>query len=95
MEFGDATEHVLDESVSHTLAGSTPLYAALAEAGLAKSKSEGRRLIQSGGVKVDGEKANDPEQPLDAFPGADRGAWVVRLGKKHAVRFVRGTKTPT
>jgi tyrosyl-tRNA synthetase len=78
-----------DDMPSHTLAGSTPLYAALAEAGLAKSKSEGRRLIQGGGVKVDGEKASDPEQPLDAFPGAATGAWVVRLGKKHAVRFVR------
>jgi tyrosyl-tRNA synthetase len=62
----------------------TRLLAALELAGSVKSRSEARRLVAQGGVTIDGDRADDPEQLLD--PGGE--GVVVRIGKKRAVRFV-------
>ncbi len=43
--------------------------------GFAKSVSEARRMVQQGGVQVDGAKASDPDQLLGA------GTYVVKYGK--------------
>ena len=51
----------------------------LLSAGLAGSKSEGRRLLEQNGVRLDGETLNDPNQ---VFPHAG----VLQAGKR---RFVR------
>jgi tyrosyl-tRNA synthetase len=65
------------------LPGPTRLPDALVLAELVKSKSEARRLVQGGGVSIDGERVDDPEVTL-----APAGAGlVVRIGKKRAVRF--------
>lgn len=53
----------------------------LAEAGLVKSNSEGRRAILQGGVKVNGEKISDENLELAA-----EGAYVLQVGKR---RFAR------
>lgn len=65
------------------LPGPTRLPDALVLAGLAKSKSEARRLVDGGGVLLDGGKVEDPETLL--APSAE--GHVVRVGKKRAVRF--------
>ncbi|MEX1248111.1 MAG: tyrosine--tRNA ligase [Anaerolineales bacterium] len=52
----------------------------LLNAGLAKSKSEGRRLIEQNGVRLDGEVLDDPNQPLSR-PG------VLQVGKRKFVRL--------
>ncbi len=52
----------------------------LLSAGLAKSKSEGRRLIEQNGVKLDGTVLNDPNQP---FPGPG----VLQVGKRRFVKI--------
>ncbi len=49
---------------------------ALVEAGLVKSTSEGRRLIEGGGLEVDGKKVGDPKAKLAAG-----GRYVVKAGK--------------
>jgi len=49
---------------------------ALVEAGLAKSSSEGKRLIEQGGLEIDGTKVVDPKAKL--APG---GRYVVKAGK--------------
>ena len=51
----------------------------LTEAGLFPSKSEGRRLISSGGVTINGQRVTDP-----AFvPEPIAGEWLeVRIGKR-------------
>ncbi|NMC80352.1 MAG: tyrosine--tRNA ligase [Chloroflexi bacterium] len=49
--------------------------------GLVKSKSEGRRLIDQNGVRLDGEVLNDPTA---VFPGAG----VLQVGKRQFVRVV-------
>jgi tyrosyl-tRNA synthetase len=54
------------------------LITVLLEAGFAKSASEGRRLLEQGGVRVNGEKAGDDR---DAADGA-----VVSVGKRNFVR---------
>lgn len=55
----------------------------LAQAGLVPSNSEGRRSIQGGGVKVDGEKVADGNLEL-----ACKGEYVIQVGKR---RFARVT----
>jgi len=55
----------------------------LVETGLAKSKSEGRRLIQQGGVRLDGEPIASIElviQPKDGL--------VLQVGRRRFVRLV-------
>jgi len=60
-----------------------PLARLLREAGLAGSTSEGRRLVEQGGVTLDGERVTDPGHVVPA------GATVViQAGKR---RFARVT----
>jgi len=65
--------------------GPIGLAALIAEAGLAKSKSEARRLIEQGGVRVDGEQLTDPQAELsrDALAGA-----TLQVGKRRFARLV-------
>jgi tyrosyl-tRNA synthetase len=62
-------------------AGKVLLCRVLAETGLAKSNSEGRRSIQGGGVKLNGEKVSDEQQEVDCA-----GEYVIQVGKR---RFAR------
>jgi len=59
-----------------------PLWKVLHEARLVSSASEGRRLIQQGGVKVDGHSVADINAPLGA------GAYTISLGKRRAYRII-------
>jgi len=69
------------------LAEGIRIYVVLQEAGLTASRGEGRRLIQNGGVRLDNEKVNDPEQDLVAQDVGEEGV-VLRVGKKRAVRVL-------
>ncbi|OAT79379.1 tyrosine--tRNA ligase [Desulfotomaculum copahuensis] len=55
----------------------------LQQAGLVASTSEGRRMIQQGGVKVDGEKVIDPASLLSPVDGM-----VIRAGKRKFIRLI-------
>jgi len=55
----------------------------LAEAGLVASNGEARRLIQQGGVKVDGEKIADPDREIAAA-----GELVLQAGKRRFARII-------
>jgi tyrosyl-tRNA synthetase len=55
----------------------------LAEAGLVASNGEGRRLIQQGGVKLDGDKVADADLEVAA-----RGEIVLQAGKRRFARIV-------
>jgi tyrosyl-tRNA synthetase len=57
----------------------------LVDAGLAASKGEARRLIQGGGVQIDGTKVEDPEQEVDV--AEER---LLKAGKRRFLR-VRGS----
>jgi tyrosyl-tRNA synthetase len=56
----------------------------LTESGLSKSNSDGRRSIQGGGVKVDGQKITDENLEI-----ACSGKYIIQVGKRRfaTVRF--------
>jgi len=58
-----------------------PYYKLIVQLGMAASATEARRLLQQGGVTLDGTKVTDPMAPFDA---SRPGSWVLRVGKlKH------------
>ncbi len=78
----EAPEEVDEIAVTLT-DGTAPLYWVLREAGLASSSSEGRRLIEQGGVSVDGERVEEPTTDLRAGTTV-----LLQVGKR---RFARVT----
>jgi len=56
----------------------------MADAGLASSNSEARRLIQQGAVRVNDERVTDPKATLPASPGSTA---LVRAGKRRFARL--------
>jgi tyrosyl-tRNA synthetase len=72
----------LDEITVRCEVGTMLLCKALAEAGLVKSNSEGRRSILQGGVKVDSEKITDESSEL--YKGKE---YVVQVGKRRFARL--------
>jgi tyrosyl-tRNA synthetase len=54
-------------------------------AGLAASKSEARRLIEQGGVRLDGEPLTDPER---GFEAEELSGKVLQVGRRRFVRLV-------
>lgn len=76
---GALPENALEYSVAEG-AGSTPV-AFLEGAGLVKSRSEARRLLQSGSLTINGEKVFDATAALPA------GEYTVRLGKKRFLKL--------
>jgi tyrosyl-tRNA synthetase len=55
----------------------------LAETALVKSNSEGRRSIQGGGVKVNGEKVADENLEIDCA-----GTYIIQVGKRRFARVL-------
>jgi tyrosyl-tRNA synthetase len=60
----------------------------VARLGLASSKSEARRVVQSGGVYVNNRRASDPQGRLTRAEAIDGRLFVVRKGQRqnHLVR---------
>ncbi len=84
---GDLAEVPTTQLAAQRLAGGMQLAELMAEVGLAKSRSEVRRLIQQGGVSVNDEKVDSPEFALG--PGnVISGAILLRVGKKKFHRVV-------
>jgi tyrosyl-tRNA synthetase len=59
----------------------------LAVSGLAPSKGEGRRLVQQGGVSIDGNKIDDISYVISEDLFVD-GKIVVKKGKKVFLKIV-------
>ena len=78
-------EHALPEEIREASLALSQADAALVwvlrEAGMVASAAEARRLIEQGGVSVDGERVEDPDRRLAAGTTA-----VIRVGKR---RFAR------
>ena len=80
-----AQGHMPSEMPEHTLAaegGGLLLLQVLMDVGLIKSKSEGRRKLGEGAVRVDGEREESAQLSLGP------GTYTIQLGKK---RFVKVT----
>jgi tyrosyl-tRNA synthetase len=70
-----------EEMPSFTLKKGQTVLDVLIEGSLASSKSEGRRLIQQNGVRLDGTTLTDPNQVFP-HPG------VLQAGKRHFLRVI-------
>jgi len=81
----DIPEHVLDPSDVRD--GRIFLATVLRQAGLAASNKEGRRLIDQGGVRRDGEVVADPDASF--VPGDLDGA-ILQVGRRRWVRIRSG-----
>ncbi|MDQ4024055.1 MAG: S4 domain-containing protein, partial [Actinomycetota bacterium] len=80
-----APDDVPDAEVPAEAASGETVYlpALLAILGLAASRSEGRRLVAQGGVKVDGVTVSSEEVPLVDVKGA-----LLQVGKRRFVRLL-------
>ena len=54
----------------------------MAQAGVAKSNSEARRLIQQGAVEIDQKPVKDADREISTT-----GTFVIRVGKKRFVQI--------
>jgi len=71
------------EMPTYPMESPTNIVNLLADSGLAKSKSEARRLIQQGGVRLDGEKVKSIEQVIDIQEEA-----VLQVGRRKFTKLV-------
>jgi tyrosyl-tRNA synthetase len=70
----------------HALAGHVSVLDAIVAAGVARSKSEARRLVEQGGVYIDGMRIEEAEAGVTPRPGGS----VLRVGRRRFVRLVQG-----
>lgn len=82
--FGGNAEEMPSAVVAKDLRAVTDI---LAAAGAAKSKSEARRLIEGGGVRVNEEKITDPAAVISEET-AGKGEFVLHKGKKVHIRVI-------
>lgn len=73
----------------HTIIGQPAVVDFLVDAGLVTSKSEARRLIKQGGVKIEGK----PVEGAEAVLAVD-GEAVLQVGKRKFVRLMRASQQP-
>lgn len=60
-----------------------PLLEGLVQSGFFRSKSEGRQLIQQGGLAINRQRVPGGEVPLSTFSPVRGRFWLVQRGKKH------------
>ena len=78
------------DGIAHTaIASDTGLLAAMVAAGLAASNGAARRLVQGGGVCVNGTVVDDPSIRLEGATGLFGRYWMVRRGKRNWHLLVR------
>ncbi len=75
----DAPIYVVNEAL--------PILDLMAKAKLIGSKSEGRRLIEQGGVRLDGEQVVDIKMPVAVSKGKER---IIQVGKRKFLRVIPG-----
>lgn len=71
------------EIPEHRLAAPAPIVDLMVATGLAASKGEARRLIDGGGVRIDGERVTGYDRSIEPGAGA-----VVQVGRRKFVRVV-------
>lgn len=75
-------KEVPDEMPEVAVAPGTGLLDAMRAAGFAASNGEARRLVAGGGVRLGGERVDDPTATVDALPA------VLQVGKRRFARLV-------
>jgi len=75
------------EMPTHLLEGPTNIVEVITSSGLAKSKSEARRLIQQGGVRLNGDKVENVDEVVTVEEEA-----VLQVGRRKFTRLVTSGK---
>jgi tyrosyl-tRNA synthetase len=65
-----------------------PAFELFSDSGLAKSKSEARRLIKQGGAYLNGERIESFELLITSDHLDDKGTMLLRAGKKKYLRII-------
>ena len=86
---GDIAELERDGIANTAIAANAGLLAAMVAAGLAASNSAARRLVQGGGVSVNGVVVDDPSMRLASAAALFGRYWMIRRGKRHWHLLVR------
>lgn len=77
---------IIQEMPHYRVAGSLesgPLLDVLVEVGFLPSKSEGRKLIQQGGLYINKIRVQEGTQPLSSYAAGLDGVFLLQRGKKH------------
>jgi tyrosyl-tRNA synthetase len=74
-----------EEMPGHALVGPTNVVDVIFDAGLSRSKSEARRLVKQGAVKLDGERVTSVEAEIEV-----EDQRVLQVGKRRFLRLVPG-----
>lgn len=77
-------KEIPDDIPEFKLNGDNKLADVMVAAGLCETKGEAKRLIQGGGVKLDGEKLCDPQQEISVADSA-----VLQAGKRKFAKLVK------
>ncbi len=78
-------EHETPEDIpEHKIKSAMSIVDVMVDCGLAKSKSDARRLIEGGGVKMDGVVIENPEQLIEP----SKSGVLIQKGKRHFVRVL-------
>ncbi len=75
-------EEIPEPEITVASEGKIPLYELVYKIGYAPSKSEARRIIKGGGVKIDGNKITDPYAEIDLTK-----EFVLQVGKRKFARI--------
>jgi len=81
------SEHMPSYEYTKEAFAAADVIQALVDTGLAGTRSDGRRLIEGGGVLVNDEKVTDVKRTLSDNDLTD-GALVLKKGKKKAVKII-------
>jgi tyrosyl-tRNA synthetase len=73
-----------DDIEEFTVSAPMTITALMAEAKLAASKGEARRLVEQGGVSIDGERVTDPNALLP-----DKSEFILKVGKRRFLKVKR------
>lgn len=82
---GKDPENMPEFSLSSLAVESATLLNVLAETGLFESKGQIRRMISQGGMKIDGEKVDNPDFLINPMSQADH---IIKAGKKIFIRII-------
>ena len=89
LEEGDLDQLLQDGLPSWHCKSGEGLLSTIVSSNLAKSNGEARKLIQGGGIKINGKSVDDPSRSLD-FDGAFYGKYLLlKKGKKSYVLLCR------
>lgn len=78
-------KQVPDDMPSHTVSEPTAVFRLMVDAKLCAGSGEAKRLVQEGGVRINGEQVKDPNHQITVDKGSDI---VLQVGRRKFVKLV-------